>query len=175
MHDIDKMIGKYKQEWISSPGSDILPSLSRPVTSHLTSKKSGSVGKSDVQERHPDRVPGVRPHVHRRESPGHHIGFCDRRGMGTSNLPGGAGDLRLAVSPRRARTSRRPSSMPKWIYSDLLIVDRGKDPPPRSSFTARMVVTTTTSPLPPWPRRLLQRGRKGGHEIRHMRLCHSSA
>ena len=34
--DIDKMIGKYKQEWIATPESEVLPSLSRPKTSHLT-------------------------------------------------------------------------------------------------------------------------------------------
>ena len=43
--DIDKMIGKYKQEWITNPESEVLPSLSRPKTSHLTTYDQNSFEK----------------------------------------------------------------------------------------------------------------------------------
>ena len=43
--DIDKMIGKYKQEWIANPESEVLPSLSRPKTSHLTTYDQNALEK----------------------------------------------------------------------------------------------------------------------------------
>ena len=43
--DIDKMIGKYKQEWITNPESEVLPSLSRPKTSHLTTYDQNALEK----------------------------------------------------------------------------------------------------------------------------------
>ena len=49
-HDIDKMIGKYKQEWLTNPGSDMLPSLSRPMTSHLTTYDQNALEKEWIGE-----------------------------------------------------------------------------------------------------------------------------
>ena len=43
--DIDKMIGKYKQEWITNPENEVLPSLSRPKTSHLTTYEQNALEK----------------------------------------------------------------------------------------------------------------------------------
>ena len=39
------MIGKYKLEWITNPESDVLPSLSRPKTSHLTTYDQSALEK----------------------------------------------------------------------------------------------------------------------------------